>query len=246
MPNLLSHVLSPPGTCGYLPIQTACMEYKTMLDVTPAEYQAMLEHGWRRFGPQYFRPACEVCQACISIRVPVGTFSPSKTQRRIRRKCKDLRLEIAPPRADQQRLDLYQKWHAMREDERGWRESRLDEEDYFFQFSFPHPCALEFAYYFESKLVAVGIVDETENALSSVYFFYDPAYRHLSLGVASILMEIEAAGRRGRSHLYLGYRIHGCPSMEYKEHFRPHELLVGRPGPDDKPCWVLEKEFPGD
>jgi arginine-tRNA-protein transferase len=30
----------------------------------------------------------------------------------------------------------------------------------------------------------------------------------------------------------------GCASMRYKAGFRPHELLEGRPGPDDEPRWI--------
>ena len=78
----------------------------------------------------------------------------------------------------------------------------------------------------------------TPAAWSAVYFFYDPAYAHLSLGVANILRQIEIARARGIPHVYLGYRILPCPSMRYKAGFHPHELLVGRPAAHEAPRWV--------
>jgi arginine-tRNA-protein transferase len=128
----------------------------------------------------------------------------------------------------------------MRETKRGWPENPITRAEYEMQFCFPHPCAREFRYFDGPKLVAIGYVDETPDALSSIYFFFDPDYQHLSLGVASVLCEIAAAAERGRKHVYLGYRVLGCPSMEYKMQFRPHELLVGRPTDKETPQWRAE------
>ena len=86
-------------------------------------------------------------------------------------------------------------------------------------------------------LVAVGIVDETPTALSAVYTFYDPEYRSSSLGTASILRQIEAAKRRDKQWLYLGYRVMGCKSSEYKARFRPHQVLRGYPSFSEVPEW---------
>ena len=45
-------------------------------------------------------------------------------------------------------------------------------------------------YILDGKIIAVGVCDITPQALSSVYFFYDPDYKKLSLGVISALNEI--------------------------------------------------------
>ncbi len=243
MALILGEFTAPEHVCMYLPPQLASNTYKTMVEVTPLEFDQMLLRGWRRFGPVYFRPACGGCHACVSIRVPVEMFRPTKSQRRAREKASSLRLEIGSPKFDQERLELYQRWHRMREQEKGWQESPLTEQEYRIQFCWPHPCAREFAYYDGEKLVAVGYVDETSEALSSIYFFYEPDYASLSLGVASVLREIETARERGLKYLYLGFRVLGCGSMEYKMQFRPHELLMGRPREQDAPVWVPEKDF---
>lgn len=238
MSNEVFEYLAPPAECQYLPGQTASNQYRVIFQISPAAFHQMLTRGWRRFGPTYFRPVCTGCAACVSIRVPVETFTPSKSQRRALQKCRSIHFEIGTPRVDKQRLDLYARWHALREAERGWPESPLTAADYEMQFCFPHPCAREFRYLDGKKLVAIGYVDETPEALSSIYFFFDPAYKHMSLGVSGVLYEIAAARERGLKHLYLGYRVLGCPSMEYKAQFRPHELLQGRPGDDEMPVWA--------
>jgi arginine-tRNA-protein transferase len=213
------------------------MESRLMLDVEPAEFERILVRGWRRFGPTYFRPACVSCRECVSIRVPVATFEPTKSQRRARRKCAHIRLRVGCPSVDEERLGLYHAWHAQREERRGWPGDTVDEERYFLQFGFPDPCAREFAYYDGPRLVAIGLCDETPAALSSVYFFFHPDYARHSLGTASVLFEVEHARQRGIPHLYLGYRVLGCPSLRYKADYGPHELLRGWPAQDEEPRW---------
>ncbi len=68
--------------------------------------------------------------------------------------------------------------------------------------------------------------------------FLSPGHRGLSPGVASVLFEMEWARQRGCTHLYLGYRVLGCPSTAYKSQYGPHELLVDRPGFDEMPVWT--------
>ncbi|MGH7440846.1 MAG: arginyltransferase, partial [Polyangiaceae bacterium] len=83
--RLLERVVEKPRPCSYLEGRAASLDVRVMLDVTPAEMQTLLEHGWRRFGPMYFRPACAQCSECVSLRVVVGGFAPSKSQRRAAR-----------------------------------------------------------------------------------------------------------------------------------------------------------------
>lgn len=205
------------------------MEYRVMTEVSPEELEWMLKRGWRRFGHLYFRPMCPACAECVSLRIPVTEFVPSKSQRRAWKRCLHLRLKINPPTVDDERIALYHAWHEMREQTRGWKTSRINAEEYTRTFSEPHPCALEMAYYDGERLVAVGLVDRTPATLSSVYFFYHPDVRALGLGVASILFEVEYARAHGLDHLYLGYRVRDCPSTAYKSQFQPHDLLVERP-----------------
>jgi arginyl-tRNA--protein-N-Asp/Glu arginylyltransferase len=237
----LRHFLSDEDDCDYLPHERATIEYRVMAELDPSELEQLLERGWRRFGPVVFRPACRGCQECVSLRLPVADFRPSRSQRRARNRCRHLTVEMGPPGVDQERLDLHARWHAAREETRGWEGSPLDAVDYAWQFGIGDPCAREVAYRQDGKLVGLGICDETDVAYSAVYFFHDPAYARLSLGVNHLVTLMERARQDRKAHVYLGYRVLGCPSMRYKAGFRPHDLLVGRPGIGQSAEWRRAK-----
>ena len=46
-------------------------------------------------------------------------------------------------------------------------------------------------YYVNNELIAVGIVDILPESVSSVYFFYLPKYKKLSLGIFGALKELD-------------------------------------------------------
>jgi len=214
------------------------LDVRLLTEVSPEETEHMVERGWRRFGPEYFRPICRACGECVSLRVPVGEFRISRSQRRAVRNCATVRVEIGTPLADAQRVALYRKWHEAREAACGWQENPLDEEGYRRQFCFPHPCGREMSYWAGGRLVGVGLVDEMPGSISSTYFYFDPEFGRLSLGVYSALCEISLASQLGKSYVYFGYRVLGCKSLIYKSGFRPHELLAGRPEEGERAVWV--------
>jgi arginine-tRNA-protein transferase len=232
----------PPRRCEYLRDERATLDYRIMSDVTPEEFEPMLVRGWRRFGPVYFRPGCSGCSECVSLRVPVASFTPTPSQQRARRRCGRFRIELGAPHVDAARLALYARWHTGREATRGWRASPLDTETYFQELAFPHPCVRELALYDGDQLLMIGIHDVTPAAWSAVYCFYDPVIARLSPGVANVLLAIEQARQLGIPHVYLGYRVLGCPSSRYKAQFRPHELLQGRPAMNDEPHWLASSD----
>ena len=209
-----------------------------MTQVTPAELERLLLHGWRRFGPLYFRPVCAGCAECVPVRVPVASFVPSPNLRRVLKRASQVVVRIGAPRLDEERLALYRRWHASRESERGWRPDTMDAEAYAMQFCFPHPAAREYAYFIEEKLVAIGIMDELPRSLSAVYCYADPALGALSLGTFNVLTALAQARATGKDHVYLGYRVEECQSLRYKGRFRPQERLEGRPETDEHPRWV--------
>jgi arginine-tRNA-protein transferase len=237
MARSLRHMITGPEACHYLPAPQMTTESRVMIDVSPEELEDLLALGWRRFGPVYFRPICSACTECVSVRVPVEGFHPSENMRRVLKRAKGLRIEMARPIVDDARLALHARWHAARESERGWNATDLDRDSYSLQFCFPHPSAREFSYWDGDELVAVGISDQTPRALSAVYCFYAPERTALSLGTLNVLIALEHARREGLAHVYLGYRVEGCPSLRYKGRFTPQERLRGRIEPGDPSRW---------
>lgn len=241
MARLIQRIVEPPRPCSYLPDRAASLDLRVLSDVSPDELEAMLARGWRRFGAVYFRPACSACEECITLRIPTDAFAPSKSQRRAMKNAARLSRIVGPPIVDRERLELYRRWHVAREEERGWEPSDLDAERYAFDFAFPHPCVREVAFRDpddDDRLVGLGICDETPNAMSAVYFFWDPERAPDSLGVANVVSLVAEARARGKAHVYLGYSVEGCRSLAYKARYRPHDLLRGRPGPRDVPEWT--------
>ncbi|HVR74176.1 MAG TPA: arginyltransferase [Planctomycetota bacterium] len=213
-------------TCPYLHDRPSRLEVRIAAQLSPAEHGEELAAGVRHFGRYYFRPICPGCKECISLRVLVRHFRPSKSQRRTLRRNEDVQLEIGVPSVDEERLQLYRKFHAEREAIRGWSSSHMDLEEYVATFVDNPVLTHEFRYRINGRLVAVAYVDESPGALSSITAFHDPDHSRRGLGTFDVLREIQTAHSLGKEHLYLGYHIAGCPSMEYKRTFRPHELLV--------------------
>jgi arginine-tRNA-protein transferase len=188
-----------------------------------------------------FRPRCEHCFECVSLRIPVVDFEPTRSQRRVLKRSESVTMKMGVPLATPERLALWRRWHLNRESTRGWEERDVDETGYTAAFAVEHPAAAEFSYWLRERLIAVDLVDVTPRALSSIYFFFDPEFSDLSPGVGSVLRSIQWARGTGREFVYLGYRIRDCPSSVYKARFRPHELLVGRPEFDEIPTWRPER-----
>lgn len=244
MARLLRRLVEEPRPCSYLPGRPARLEHRLIVDVGPAELDALLRRGWRRNGPFYFRPACAGCAECVSMRLPVGSFSPTPSQLRAHRRCARFRVALGAPRVDGERLALYAAWHAEREARRGWEPSPLDAEEYAQHFGIRQPGAAELSFRDGDRLVALGVCDVTARSFSLVYFFYHPDVARLSPGVANVTVSVAVARSRGIPHVYLGYRVLSCPSMRYKAAYGPAELLLGLPAEDEEPRWVRPEEHP--
>jgi len=193
-------------------------------DRLPAEvYHELMNAGFRRSGRLFYQPICAGCRACQPIRVPVETFTPSKSQRRAWRKNQDLLVSVAVPAPTDEKYEIYARyvrdWHG--------RGDHADRES-FVAFLYESPVdTIEFEYRdaARKRLLGVGLCDVSPRSLSSVYFYFDPTGCHRRLGTFSSLVEIEFARRQRIAHYYLGYFIAGCGSMSYKSSFRPYEIL---------------------
>lgn len=194
-------------------------------------YHRFMDAGFRRSGKLVYQPVCAGCRACMSLRVPVDTFQPSKSQRRCIRRNADLRIQSAAPVATEEKFELYRRylslWHG-RAGEAG--EDGDDTWEALESFLYDSPVeTVEFCYRDGAgRLLAVGICDVCADSLSSVYFYHDPAESKRSLGTLGVLREIESARSLGVPHYYLGYWVKDCGAMQYKASFRPCEVL----GPD--------------
>ena len=224
--NVVHRLVTDVEPCPYLRERSQQLEMASVSEISPAEYEAELARGSRRFADTLFRPACPACRECIPLRVPLAAFQPSRSQRRVRRRNADVELEIGIPSVSDDRIALYIAFHEDRHHRRGWPAPRMDAYEYFFTFVDNVVPTIEFRYRLSGRLVGIAYVDETPRSFNSIYAFFDPELARRSLGTHDVLVEIEEARRRGKDYLYLGYFVAGCLSMEYKAGFRPCERLI--------------------
>lgn len=218
-------VYDEPGTCSYLGDRTWRLPLRLPVrPLTREEFGARLAEGDRRQGRLLYRTACPACVACQPIRIDVTRFEPTRTQRRVlRRGDGALSLELGPPIVDDARVRLYNHHKNTRDLANGERSTSADA----YRAFLGDTCCetFEMRYRLGDDLVGVAIVDRADDALSAVYFFWDPDHERLSLGTYSILRQIELCRQLGLRHLYLGLYIEECAAMAYKARFVPHERL---------------------
>jgi arginyl-tRNA--protein-N-Asp/Glu arginylyltransferase len=227
MESLFSYV-APPSPCSYLRDQTWRLEYEMVQDLTGEEYMRRMLAGWRRFGAMLFRPRCPACTQCRALRVDVANFKPNRSQRRAGNRNKDdVTLKIGLPSVSRAKLNMYDRYHAFKVEERGWPEHPAkDAESYRESFVFNPEFTEEWTYHLGGKLIGVGYVDRLAGGLSAIYFFHDPEYCDRSLGTWNVLSLLDRAAELGLPYLYLGYYVAGCRSMQYKARFAPNEVLL--------------------
>lgn len=154
----------------------------------------------------------------MPLRVLVGDFEMSASQRRLARKNADIGEHFGPLRFSRRVYDIYCD-HSRR-----FEEKTTDPEDFISSFYTESCPSLQSEYTVDGNLAAVGFLDHSNRGLSSVYFVYDTAYSERSLGNYSVIREINHARELGLSYYYLGYHIAECGKMAYKNRFKPYEI----------------------
>jgi arginine-tRNA-protein transferase len=223
----LFRYIAPPSLCGYLPDRQWSLEYEMVAAISAWEYSARLKEGWRRFGGMLFRPQCPACQACQSLRVDAAAFEPNRSQRRaLRDNQHEVKRMVGAPHVSRAKLTLYDRFHEFQTDFKGWpQHPAKDAASYRESFVHNPEFTEEWCYYLGDDLVGVGYVDRLGIGMSAIYFFYDPTHRERSLGTYNVLCLLQECQRQKLPHLYLGYYVAGCRSLEYKAAFRPNQVV---------------------
>jgi len=212
--------------CSYLEnIQAKTLFIDPKEIVSNNVYSQLSELGFRRSGTHIYRPHCDSCKACISIRIPVNSFKMSSSQRRIFNKNKDINITQVTPQYTEEYYALYQEYIGIRH-----RDGDMypPSKSQFINFLVESQQRSHF-YEFRSatgKLIAIASMDSLNDSLSAVYTFFDPHLTKRSLGKFAILWQIQEIKKRNLKYLYLGYWVDNCQKMQYKTAFRPMELLI--------------------
>lgn len=213
--------LTNPFSCSYLPDK---QEQLLVLVEEPVygnhHYDMLISAGFRRSGEQIYRPHCRNCQACHSVRLPVADFTPSRSQKRVLNKNKDIRVLIS--RDDKpEYYPLYEQYINQRHQDGSMYPASRQQYRGFIQSAWSEPLFVEC--YMQRELVAVAVTDVIQHGLSALYTFFKPELVERSIGTFSILQQIKQTQKMQLSYLYLGYQVDACAKMNYKTRFYPHE-----------------------
>lgn len=225
--------VTAPAPCPYLEDRQERKVFAELAGPDAAELSEILgKVGFRRSQSIAYRPACEGCTACISVRVATADFQPSRNMKRIARTNADLETMATDAIATDEQYDVLQKYLKIRHADGGMATMGVFEYAEMVERS-PVPTSL-IEYRRPSKarsarglgkLLGVAITDGISDGLSMVYSFFDPAEARRSLGTFIILDHILRAQKASLPYVYLGYWVEGSPKMDYKRRFQPLEAL---------------------
>lgn len=219
--------------CNYLPDKEERLLIAVDERLANSEsYGWLMTQGFRRSGEQSYRPHCPNCNACQSIRVLSNDFTPSKSQKRSRKRNSHFIIKQSSRLKDSY-YPLFEAYiNTFHQDGSMYPAS-------FKQFQSFLSCNLTKQLFIETwapaneqnglkeeTLVCVAVTDVLSNGLSAVYTFYHPEFKANGLGVFSILTQLSFCQQMSLPYLYLGYQIDDCQKMNYKNRYFPFERFI--------------------
>lgn len=193
--------------------------------VTPDAMDLLLANAWRHFGTHFTRYNFGVHEGeirrVLPLRVRVKDFKLSKSQRRIIRKNADLETLVRP-------IELTEETHDLVERHKRRFTFGIPRSVYDFLSNEPANTpgiAYEIRVTREGKLLAASFFDVGITAVSSIYGIFEPDETTQSLGIFTMLKEIEFAAEHGMNHYYPGYAYQGESFYDYKKRFSALETF---------------------
>jgi arginine-tRNA-protein transferase len=235
--------LTAPSPCPYLPGQEERKVFTHLVGERAPELNNLLTHGgFRRSQSIAYRPACERCRACVSVRVIVDEFLPTRNMRRVLDRNADVagEMRVAAPTSEQ--YSVFRAYLDARHCDGGMADMTVLDYAMMIEDSHVQTRLIEYRRrpnggpgsrgageptgQRSGELVAIALTDVLNDGLSMVYSFYEPAPEQRSLGTFMILDHIARARRMGLAYVYLGYWVRGSRKMDYKGRFLPQERLA--------------------
>jgi arginine-tRNA-protein transferase len=228
--------LTAPSPCPYLPGREERKVFTHLVgDRAPGLNDLLTHGGFRRSQSIAYRPACETCRACVSVRVIVDHFKPTRSMRRVRVQNSDVIGEMRVQAPSSEQYSLFRAYLDSRHRDGGMADMTVL--DYAMMVEDSHVKTRLVEYRKRGpdssingrgsgSLLAVALTDVLSDGLSMVYSFFDPEEAARSLGTYMILDHIERARKINLPYVYLGYWVRGSGKMDYKARFLPQERLL--------------------
>jgi arginine-tRNA-protein transferase len=235
--------LTAPSPCPYLAGREERKVFTHLVGERAGQFNDLLTHGgFRRSQSIAYRPACESCRACVSVRVLVNEFRPSRNLRRVLVANQDVDADMRAPVPTSEQYSLFRAYLDARHGDGGMADMTVL--DYAMMIEDSHVKTRVVEYRVRpagsttrgaGDLVGMALTDILGDGLSMVYSFYDPDRTDRSLGSLMILDHIRRARLMGLPYVYLGYWVEGSRKMDYKRRYLPQERLLS-------PGWVRFEE----
>ena len=234
--NTPQFYLTAPSPCPYLPGQEERKVFTHLVGERAAQLNDLLTHGgFRRSQSIAYRPACETCRACISVRVLVEAFRPTRSMRRVTERNRDVVGEMRVPVPTSEQYSVFRSYLDARHRNGGMADMTVLDYAMMVEDSHVDTRMIEYRQrpsdgssheLGSGRLLSVALTDVLSDGLSMVYSYYDSEESSRSLGTFMILDHIERARRMGLSYVYLGYWVEGSRKMAYKGRFLPQQRLA--------------------
>lgn len=233
--NFPQFFITAPAPCPYLPGRIERKVFTHLIGTDARQLNTQLSQaGFRRSQNIAYRPACDGCSACVSVRVCVKEFKASLSLRKIVKANADLTGTVKPPKATAEQYSLFRGYIDERHADGGMADMTVL--DYAMMVEDTHVNTQLVEYRLsgaglplnrqgEGPLVGVSLTDVLADGLSMVYSFYEPGMAARSVGTFMILDHIARTQAMGLPYLYLGYWVEGSRKMAYKGRFLPQERL---------------------
>jgi arginyl-tRNA--protein-N-Asp/Glu arginylyltransferase len=229
--------LTAPSPCPYLAGREERKVFTHLVGERAPELNDLLTHGgFRRSQSIAYRPACETCRACVSVRVVVEDFRPTRSMRRVLDRNSDLVAEMRVPVPTSEQYSVFRSYLDSRHRDGGMADMTVLDYAMMVEDSHVETRIVEFRRHGPDSrisgrgngpLLGVALTDVLSDGLSMVYSFFDPDAGLRSLGTFIILDHISRARCLGLPYVYLGYWVKGSKKMDYKGRFLPQERLSG-------------------
>ena len=227
--------LTAPSPCPYLAGKEERKVFTHLVGERAAGLNDLLTHGgFRRSQSIAYRPACETCRACVSVRVVADDFQPTRSMRRVSQRNADLTGEMRPAVPSSEQYSIFRAYLDSRHRDGGMADMTVLDYAMMVEDSHVETRIVEYrirdrsSAFRDRQLVAVALTDILNDGLSMVYSFFEPDEETRSLGTFMILDHIARAKAMKLPYVYLGYWVRGSGKMDYKSRYLPQERLMSQ------------------
>ncbi|MEE4187290.1 MAG: arginyltransferase [Roseobacter sp.] len=220
--------VTAPQPCPYLEGRMERKLFTALQGESADKLNDSLSHqGFRRSQNVLYRPSCAECSACLSARIDVNAFDPSRSQRRALARNDDLQRRATSPWASEEQYELFRSYLDSRHADGGMADMDVFEFAAMIEETPIRSRVVEYTQKETGTLVGVSLTDVLSDGLSMVYSLYAPDMPKRSMGTFMILDHIEIAREAGLPYVYLGYWVPGSQKMGYKSKFSGLEVYAG-------------------